>query len=154
MSVSQPQDGRAPGELVLERSCSFSSSHRYWRPEWSAEKNRETFGKCSTFPAHGHNYRLTVRVSGTLDPETGFLVDLSRLDAVLREKVVARLDHAHINEALVEFGPGAAIPTTENLVLWIAGQVTVGLAGTAVLEEVRLAEDEQLAAVWARATRR
>jgi len=150
MSVSQPIDAGALGILLLERSYAFSASHRYYRPEWTQERNQVVFGRCANFPAHGHNYRLTVRVSGPLDPETGFAVDLAALDGLVRTAILERLDHAHVNEALAEFTPGGAIPTTENLTLWIAGQLAAALPGSSVLEEVRLAEDDRLAAVWRR----
>jgi 6-pyruvoyltetrahydropterin/6-carboxytetrahydropterin synthase len=150
MSVSQPLAGRMPGTLVLERSYSFSSSHRYYRPEWTPEKNLAVFGKCSNFPAHGHNYRLTVEVSGAVDRETGFTVNLPELDAVVRSFVVRRLDHAHINDAVPEFAAGGEIPTTENLAVWIAGEIAAHLPATSRLESVRLAEDDRLASKWTR----
>ncbi len=110
MSVSQPLAGRTPGVVVLERTYAFSSSHRYFRPEWSPERNLAVFGKCSNFPAHGHNYKLTVEVSGTVDRETGFAVNLPELDGLVRAVVVDRLDHAHINDAVPEFAAGRGDP--------------------------------------------
>lgn len=150
MSVSQPIDAGALGVLVVERSYAFSASHRYYRPEWTPERNQAVFGRCANFPGHGHNYRLSVRVSGPVDPETGFAVDLPALDDLVRATVLERLDHAHVNEALPEFIPGGAIPSTENLTLWIAGQLAEAMPGRSVLEEVRLAEDDRLASVWTR----
>ena len=150
MSVSQPLLRKIPGRLVLERSYSFSASHRYFRPDWPAERNRETFGRCANAPAHGHNYRLTVRVSGSVDRSTGFMVNLPELDALVEERIVRRLDHAHVNDALLEFGPGGEIPTTENLVAWIVGELDACLRADSRLEQVRLAEDERLASIWER----
>lgn len=134
--------------LALERSYRFAAAHRYHRPEWSEEENLRRFGKCSYAPGHGHNYRLTVRVGGQIDASTGFLVDLAALDRLVREAVVDRLDHRQIDHALAEFGPGAAIPTTENLVLWIRDRLREALPATAELFSVRLAEDDDLAAEW------
>ena len=150
MSVSQPLAGRTPGALVLERNYAFSSSHRYYRPEWTPEKNLALFGKCSNSPAHGHNYKLTVEVSGSVDPETGFVVNLPDLDALVRDVVVRRLDHAHINDAVPEFAAGGEIPTTENLAVWIAGEIASHLPPANRLESVRLAEDDRLASKWTR----
>ena len=150
MSVSQPLAGKMPGSMVLERIYAFSSSHRYYRPEWSAERNRSTFGRCANAPAHGHNYRLTIEVSGAIDPATGFVVNLPALDDLVRAAVVERLDHAHINDAVPEFAAGGEIPTTENLVLWIAGELAAGLPAANRLESVRLAEDDRLASKWTR----
>ena len=135
--------------ILFERSYAFSSSHLYWRPEWSPERNAEVFGKCALRPAHGHNYRLTVRVSGDPDPETGFVVDLARLDEIVRVHVLERLDHRHINEALPEFGEGGLIPTSENLVAWIAATLQAALSANPV-EEIQLLEDSRLGAIWRR----
>lgn len=134
--------------IVLERSYSFSASHLYLRPEWSEQRNRETFGKCSFSPAHGHNYRLTVRVGGEVDRDTGFAVDLVLLDRLVKVRVLDRLDHRHINDAVERFAPGAEIPTTENLALWIVEELAGGLPPGSVLREVRLAEEDRLASVW------
>lgn len=135
--------------ILLERSWSFSSSHLYRRPEWSEKQNADTFGKCAYLPAHGHNYRLTVQVSGEVDPATGFLINLPELDRLVRKAVVDQLDHRHINEALSEeFGDGRKIPTSESLAIWIAGEIGSTLPAGNRLVEVRLAEDDRLAAVW------
>ena len=150
MSVSQGLVGRMPGDVMLARTYSFSSSHRYYRPEWSPEQNLAVFGKCANFPAHGHNYRLTVEVSGVVDRETGFAVNLPALDALVRSAVLQRLDHAHINDAVPEFAPGREIPTTENLVFWIAAELAASLPAANRLETVRLAEDDRLASKWTR----
>ena len=150
MSVSQPLAGRTPGSVVLERTYAFSSSHRYHRPAWSEEENRAAFGHCANAPAHGHNYRLTIEVSGPVDPKTSFAANLPALDRLVRSAVVDRLDHAHINDAVPEFAPGGEIPTTENLVLWIASELAAGLPAANRLESVRLAEDDRLASKWTR----
>src|SRR5215470_3170605 len=71
--------------LRLERRYRFSASHLYRRPEWSDEENRRRFGKCANLPGHGHNYRLWVTLEGSVDPRTGFVVDLGALDALVDE---------------------------------------------------------------------
>jgi len=135
-------------KITLERRYRFSASHLYRRPDWSEEENRARFGKCANLPGHGHNYRLYVTVSGEIDPETGFVVDLGRLDALVREHVVERLDHQHLNAALPEFGEGRAIPSSENLVHWIQGELAHRLPSGSRLDRLRLEEDEDLAAEW------
>jgi 6-pyruvoyltetrahydropterin/6-carboxytetrahydropterin synthase len=135
-------------KIVLERRYRFSASHLYRRPDWSEEENRRRFGKCANLPGHGHNYRLWIGVQGEIDPATGFVVDLGRLDDVVKERVVERLDHQHLNSALPEFAPGGAIPSSESLVRWIHEQLAGALPGGARLVRLRLAEDEDLAAEW------
>ncbi len=150
MSVSQPLAGRMPGVVILERIYNFSASHRYWRPEWTEEANRAVFGRCANSPAHGHNYRLTVAVGGRGPRQPGCASARPALAAVGRARVVERLDHAHINDAVPEFASGGEIPTTENLVVWIAGELAAGLPAANRLESVRLAEDDRLASKWTR----
>lgn len=125
----------------LTRVVRFSAAHRYHRPEWTEEKNREVFGPCSNPHGHGHNYVLEVTVAGEPDPETGFCVDLAALDRVLGEEVVEVLDHQHINHAVPEFGEGKRVPTTENLVLWMWERLEGKVGG---LWRLRLREEEGL----------
>lgn len=132
----------------LERRYRFSASHLYRRPEWSDEENRRRFGPCANQPGHGHNYRLWVSVRGEVDPATGFLVDLGDLDAAVHREVIDRLDHQHLNHALPEYAEGRAIPTSENLIRWIADRLAPALPPDVELAALRLAEDEDLAAEW------
>lgn len=135
-------------KLRLERRYRFSASHLYRRPEWSEEENRRRFGKCANLPGHGHNYRLYVTVEGSVDPQTGFVVDLGGLDILVSARVIERLDHQHLNAALPEFGEGGQIPSSESLVRWIHGQLAERLPSGVTLAKLRLEEDEDLAAEW------
>lgn len=133
--------------LTLTRTVRFSAAHRYWRPEWDEERNRQVFGACANPHGHGHNYVLEVTVAGEPDPETGFIVDLGKLDRILREEVVERLDHQHLNYAVEEFREGGQIPTTENIVRWVWGRVEPRISGAGGdLARLRLREDVDL---WA-----
>jgi 6-pyruvoyltetrahydropterin/6-carboxytetrahydropterin synthase len=137
--------------LRLIRTYRFSASHLYRRPEWSDDENRRRFGKCANLPGHGHNYRLTISVTGRLDPETGFIADLGVLDGVVARSVLDRLDHHHLNEAVEEFSSGGLVPTSENLALWIRDRLEQALPGGVRLLSVQVAEDDDLAAVWSAA---
>src|SRR5687768_18503196 len=90
---SQRLDSTAshPMPVQLTRRVRFSAAHRYFRPDWSDERNRSVFGACANPHGHGHNYMLEATVEGAVDPETGFLVDLGWLDALLPERVVGPL---------------------------------------------------------------
>jgi len=125
--------------LRLVRRYRFCAAHRYHRPEWSEERNREVFGACANPHGHGHNYRLELELEGEVDAETGFLAELSSLDAVVG-KVLSEFDHRHLNEDTPYFGH--AVPTTENLarVLWDL----LGPRLPASLQRLRLEEDEDL----------
>ncbi len=95
------------------RKAHFNAAHRLHNPAWSDEKNAEVFGKCSNPKYHGHNYNLIVGVTGPKDPETGFVVDLSFLNRLIKELVVVRFDHKNLNEETAEFAN--VNPTAENI---------------------------------------
>jgi len=114
------------------RRVHFSAAHRLYRPDWSDERNVEVFGDCSNPNWHGHNYELDVTVEGSVDPETGFVMDLKELKAALESRVVGDLDHRNLN---VEVSWLEGInPTTENLVVAVWGRLV-----DAMPEGVRLA---------------
>jgi 6-pyruvoyltetrahydropterin/6-carboxytetrahydropterin synthase len=134
--------------IELERTYRFAAAHRYHRPEWSEAENAARFGRCANAPGHGHNYRLTLWLEGEPDAATGFVVDLAALDALVTERVLDAIDHRHLNEAVEEFGPGRAIPSSENLARWIAARLAPRLPEGARLRRLRVAEDDDLASVW------
>lgn len=132
----------------LTRRVTFAAAHRYRRPDWSEEKNLEVFGSCSRPSYHGHNYACEVTVSGEIDPETGFVVDLAALDGILREEVTERFDHRNINADVPEFADGKLIPSGENLARFIFGRVQERLNGRASVTRVTVAEDATLSATY------
>ena len=126
----------ASGMVYATRKFTFSSAHRYWRPEWSAEDNARIFGNLTV--SHGHNYVLEVTVRGAVDPATGMVMDLGELKRLVGDLVVSRFDHADLNRDAV-FASGA-IPTTENLVRAIWDLLVPKLGGER-LHRLRLWED-------------
>lgn len=135
--------------LSLTRRVHFSAAHRYRRPEWDEARNAATFGKCARPHYHGHTYICEVTVGGPLNETTGFVVDLGRLDRILRDEVVEVLDHTNLNLDVPEFAEGQRIPSTEELARWIAERVNAGLAGSgARVRTVRVAEEPHLWATW------
>ena len=104
-----------PRVAHLTRRYRFSASHRLHSPLLSDEANREIYGKCNNPYGHGHNYFLEVTVAGPIDPDTGFVVDLPRLDALIQSEILDRFDHVLLN-ADTAFA-GAFVPSTENLAI-------------------------------------
>lgn len=104
--------------LTVYRRAHFNAAHRLYRPDWSDEKNTEVFGKCSNPHFHGHNYELVVGVTGEVDPETGFLIDLGQLKGMIKEYVTEPLDHKNLNVEVAEFAQ--LNPTVEQIaiVIW------------------------------------
>ena len=111
-----------------------------FRPSFDDARNRETYGLCNRPNGHGHNYDLEVTVEGEVDPETGFVMDLKRLKALLGATVLTDLDHANLNLDVPWLD--GIIPTTENLAVAIWGQLD-GQLGSGRLVSVRLWETER-----------
>ncbi len=105
----------------ITRRERFSAAHKLSRPDWSLEKNLATFGKCSNPNWHGHNYDLWVTVKGEPSAETGFVIDLSLLGKIMKERVVDLLDHKNI-DLDVTFMQGK-FSSTENLAIAIWEQL-------------------------------
>lgn len=105
-------------KLSVTRRVHFNSAHRLHSHALSDEENRAQFGPCNNPNYHGHNYELEVSVTGTPDPTTGYVADLSEIKAIVSREVLGRLDHKNLNMDVPEFSE--LNPTVENiaLVIW------------------------------------
>ncbi|MEX0994293.1 MAG: 6-carboxytetrahydropterin synthase, partial [Balneolaceae bacterium] len=83
--------------IYVTRKAHFNAAHRLHNPDKSEEWNREMFGKCNHPNWHGHNYTIEVTVAGKPDPQTGFVIDLSRLKKIIVKWVVQPCDHKNLN---------------------------------------------------------
>ena len=101
--------------VYVSRKEHFNAAHKLYNSAWSVSKNEEIFGVCANENWHGHNFELTVTVGGVPNPETGFVVDLKRLGDLIREEIVAKVDHKNINLD-VDFMAGK-MPTIEILII-------------------------------------
>jgi len=106
-----------PEMIQLTEQFEFSAAHRLHSPGLSDGANRELFGKCNNPRGHGHNYVVEVTVAGQPDA-SGLVCSRRRLEQVVKECVLDRLDHKHLNEDTAEFRD--LNPTVENiaLVVW------------------------------------
>lgn len=95
----------------------FNAAHRLHNPAWDAQKNQEVFGKCNLPHYHGHNYELIVKVTGEIDPETGYVMDMKVLSDIIQDEVLNRFDHKNLNEDVAEFKE--MNPTAENIAVVI-----------------------------------
>jgi 6-pyruvoyltetrahydropterin/6-carboxytetrahydropterin synthase len=120
------------------RRFTFSAGHRYVVEAWSREENERVFGRL-TVP-HGHNYTLDVTVRGPIDPETGMVIDLGGLKAVVGELIIERFDHADLNADPAFRG---RVPTSENIAIVVWDLLTPKLGGER-LWQVRVWEDPTL----------
>ena len=104
-------------KVTVSRKAHFNAAHRLYRKDWSDEKNNSVFGKCSNPHFHGHNYELIVHVTGNIDPETGYVMDMKNLKNLIKLEVEDKLDHKNLNKEVPEFYN--KIPTAENIVVFI-----------------------------------
>jgi len=86
-------------------------------------------GKCESL--HGHNFRVTLEVTGDQLDGSGMLLDFGDLKKILRS-VLEELDHSDLNEHRAFRDSG---PSSENIARFIWGQVNDMLD----LETVRVA---------------
>jgi 6-pyruvoyltetrahydropterin/6-carboxytetrahydropterin synthase len=107
--------------MHITRRERFNAAHRLYREDWSDEKNAEVFGQCSNPNWHGHNYILYVTVKGSINPETGFVVNLKNLSAIIRTRVIQKIDHKNLNIE-VDFMKGKIV-STENIAVGIWNEI-------------------------------
>ncbi len=125
----------------ITRRATFAAGHILCRTDWSDAQNREVFGACVN--DHGHNYIVEVTVGGPVDAETGMVVNLRHVDAVLRREFIDAVDHRHLNRD-VDFLRGV-IPTAENVALAAFHRLEPHLKPARLLK-VRVVESENNAA--------
>jgi 6-pyruvoyltetrahydropterin/6-carboxytetrahydropterin synthase len=100
-------------KIAVVRCEHFNAAHRLHNPDWSEEKNKDVFGKCNNPNYHGHNYELEVKVTGNVDPETGYVIDTKKLSDIIKEHVTEVFDHKNLNLDVTYFKN--LIPSTENI---------------------------------------
>ncbi len=104
-------------KVSVFREEHFNAAHRLHNPRWDDQKNQQVFGKCNLPHYHGHNYELIVKVTGEVDPETGYVMDMKVLSDIIEEEVLNRFDHKNLNEDVAEFKQ--LNPTAENIAIVI-----------------------------------
>ena len=100
-------------KVTISRKAHFNAAHRLYRRDWSIKKNEAVFGKCSNPHFHGHNYELIVHITGTIDHETGYVMDMKILKDLIKSQVEEKMDHKNLNKEVPEFFD--LIPTAENI---------------------------------------
>jgi len=95
------------------RRATFNAAHRLFRKDWSDEKNNDVFGKCNNPNFHGHNYVLEVWIEGSIDTETGYVIDLKIVKDLIKNEITDRFDHKNLNLDCKEFLN--LNPTAENI---------------------------------------
>ncbi|MFN6946937.1 MAG: 6-pyruvoyl trahydropterin synthase family protein [Cytophagaceae bacterium] len=104
-------------KVAVYRKEHFNAAHRLYNPTWSKKQNDEMFGLCNNENFHGHNYELVIKITGEVNPETGYVIDLKYLGRIVREFVIDRFDHKNLNLDVEEFRN--LNPTAENIAIVI-----------------------------------
>ena len=124
-------------KATIYRKEHFNAAHRLCNPKWSDEQNEAIFGKCNNPNYHGHNYELVLKVTGEIDPETGYVIDTKILSDIVKQHVLKKFDHKNLNLDTEEFKN--LIPTAENIamVIWqiIRGQLDLKYEFKVILYE-------------------
>lgn len=119
-------------KVTVSRTAHFNAAHRLYRKDWSDEQNFNVFGKCSNPNFHGHNYELIVSVTGEIDPETGFVIDVKVLKDIVKQEVEDPFDHKNLNLEVADFAN--LNPTAENIAVVIWNRMRPHIAAENTLE--------------------
>ena len=108
-------------KVTVSRTAHFNAAHRLYRKDWTEEQNNAVFGKCNNPNYHGHNYELIVGITGEIDPETGYVIDIKILKDIIADEVETPFDHKNLNLDVPEFAD--LNPTAENIVVVIWNRI-------------------------------
>jgi len=106
-----------PKKVAVFRKEHFNAAHRLNNPNWSDEKNERVYGKCNNYNYHGHNYDLIVQVTGEVNPETGYVMDMKVLSDLIKSEILDKFDHKNLNLDTEEFSD--LNPSAENIAIVI-----------------------------------
>ncbi len=118
--------------VTVCRKAHFNAAHRLYVKSWDDAKNEKVFGKCSNPYFHGHNYELIVNVTGTIDPVTGYVMDMKVLKDLIKSEVEEAFDHKNLNEQVPDFTD--LIPSAENIAVVIYNKLLSHLDEDKTLE--------------------
>jgi 6-pyruvoyltetrahydropterin/6-carboxytetrahydropterin synthase len=108
-------------KVTISRKAHFNAAHRLYRKDWTMEKNDLVFGKCNNPNFHGHNYELIASVTGEINQETGFVMDVKILSEIIKVEIEDKFDHKNLNLDVPEFQD--LNPTAENIVVVIWNKI-------------------------------
>ena len=108
-------------KLTVSRKAHFNAAHRLYNSKWSEDKNNQVFGKCNNPNFHGHNYELIVSVTGKINTDTGYVIDMILLKRIIKQEVEDKLDHKNLNLDVKEFE--SVNPTAENICIYIYNNI-------------------------------
>lgn len=104
-------------KVSVFRKEHFNAAHRLHNPDWDDATNSKVFGKCNNPNYHGHNYELIVKLTGEVDPKTGYVYDMKKLSNLIKDKILNVFDHKNLNLDVSYFEN--LNPTAENIAFTI-----------------------------------
>ena len=122
--------------LRFTKQYKFCAAHRYWNDKWTEEKNIEIFQ--NDVKLHGHNYQLDITVSGPIDDNSGFIINIKDLNALVNIHIIKIFDHSRIEEDISWFMNKQ--PSTENMVLFIWEKLADKIPLPAKMYSIKLRE--------------
>src|SRR4051812_32378080 len=134
--------------LTVSKRLEFSASRRLFVKEWSDAENLAAFGaETSARYGTGRNYVAYFVFSGSVDPATGMLMNISEIKERVGQVLQAGFDHKFLNEDNPAFAE--VPPTAEN----VARQLFLDAAplfadGKAQLVACHLSESENRSATF------
>jgi len=104
-------------KVTVCRKSHFNAAHRLFNPGWDERKNEQVFGLCTSPNYHGHNYDLLVKLTGEINPDTGYVFDMKVLKDIIENHIVKHYDHKNLNLDVDDFKN--MNPSAENIAVAI-----------------------------------
>ncbi len=127
-------------QIYVTKKIKVCAAHRLHSNELSDQENVELYGVCNNFHGHGHNYILEVTFVGNIDLVTGMVINFNDIEKLLKEHIIEKLDHKHLNHDVAEFKE--LVPTAENIAV-ICWELLAGIKVAAKLHKIKLYETEE-----------
>ena len=128
----------------ITKQYKFCAAHRYWNSRWTEAENFENFG--DDIYLHGHNYNLDITISGEINTDSGFIVNLQKLNNIVQENVISIMDHSQIEKDIDWFENRQ--PSTENMVLFIWERLASKIPPPAKLHSIKLQETPTISTTY------
>lgn len=129
--------------IILSASYDLYAAHKLYRDDWSLDKNRDVFGHCSDL--HGHQYKIEVNLSGSINENTGMLINGYDVDRIIKETVLKEADHKYLND--LQFFQEHQ-PTVEWIAYWAYTKLKKAFPENCHLTSVRVYETPTLFAQY------
>ena len=128
----------------ITKQYKFCAAHRYWNNRWTEVENFENFG--DDIYLHGHNYNLDITISGEINTDSGFIVNLQKLNNIVQENVISIMDHSQIEKDIDWFENRQ--PSTENMVVFIWERLVGKIPSPAKLHSIKLQETPTISTTY------